>query len=130
MTTPATPGGAKGLNLNLKQYGLPSLTPRFALETIVLSGLTGIIGSVLGKIVDENYPKADKAKSMFQSIIETFLQIGILGLLLYIGNESIRWGTTKLYKANIGDSLMYSNIVMGLAMITVQKNLQTKLLNL
>ena len=129
MTTPGAPG-AGGMNTSLATYGLPAITPRFMLETTVLSGLAGIIGSILGKIVDENYPKADKAKSMFQSIAETFLQIGILGLLLYAGRETLKWGTTKVYRATVGDPLLYSNIVMGLAMITVQKNLQTKLLNL
>ena len=128
MATTAAPG-VGGMNTSLATYGLPAITPRFMLETTVLSGLAGVIGSILGKIVDENYPKADKAKSMFQSIAETFLQIGLLGSLLYVGKETLRWGTTKVYRATV-DPLVYSNIVMGLAMITVQKNLQTKLLNL
>lgn len=125
----ATPTIASRLNTNLGQYGLPSMTPRFMAETLIISGLTGMIGSLLGKLVDEHYPKADKSKSMVQSMVETYIQIGLLGLLLYVGKQSVSWIVTRVYTTN-NDPFIYANIVMGLAMITVQKNLQTKLLNL
>ena len=117
------------LNTNLSRYGLPPLKPKFMLEILVFSGIMSLFGAMIGKLVDEYYPKSSNSKSMIKSTLLTFVQAGLLGILIYVGKETIIWGSKKVYTTT-NDPFYYATIVMSLTLITVQKSLQTKLSNL
>ena len=124
MTTPVL-----GTGNATRRIGYPKINWKLASEILVHSGIAAFVGAISGKILDKNYPRPDKNKSMFQSLAETYVHIGLLGVLLYVLIECLSWAANNVYKVNMG-IMTYVNVVLGVTLISVQPNLKQRLVDL
>tara|TARA_Y100000389_G_scaffold107615_1_gene104627 strand:- start:7608 stop:7979 length:372 start_codon:yes stop_codon:yes gene_type:complete len=108
---------------------LPKIKPRLFMEVVVLSSLVGAVSTMVGKMVDKNYPVPDKKKSMMHSLAETFVQLGLTGGLLYLLKETMMWGTKKVYSTQ-NDPFVLVTPIIAICLLNAQKNLQARLLTL
>ena len=127
--TAAVAETVKKVNSAITKSGMPPIYPRYTAEVFVHTAVLTVAGVYIARAIDERFPKHSKSKPIWQSVLETLSQVSLLGVILYVSRETLLWGAKKIYKP-FGNPTKYATIVMAVAMMVVQPNLQTKLENL
>ena len=119
----------KKVNSAITKSDMPSIYPRYAAEVFAHTAVLTVVGVYMARAIDERFPKYSKSKAWWQSVLETISQVSLLGVALYVSRETLLWGAKKMYKS-YGNPTKFATIIMAVAMMLVQPNLQTRLENL